>query len=65
MSTSIYTGLNPFNFISNPFCGPACEIFLMDAVIAVFNPFSVRRSRYTDNQIYTLLLQVWTGLEGG
>jgi hypothetical protein len=37
----------------NTFCRSACEMFLMNAVIAVFNSVSVRgRSRYTDNQIY-------------
>jgi hypothetical protein len=38
---------------ANTFCTSACEMFLMYAVIAVFNSISQRgRSRYTDNQIY-------------
>jgi hypothetical protein len=38
---------------TNSFCRSACEMFLMNAITAVFNWLSVRgRSRYTDNQIY-------------
>ena len=29
MSTSVYRGLNPFNFFTNTFCRSACEMFLM------------------------------------
>jgi len=47
-STSVCTGLNPFNFIRKHFLQICCEMFLMYAVIAVFNSLSVhRRSQYT------------------
>jgi hypothetical protein len=43
MSTSVYTGLNPFNFFAKTFCRSTCEMFLMYAVIAVFMSLSVLR----------------------
>jgi len=47
MSTSVYAGLNPFNFIRKHFLWICFEMF-MYAVIAVFNSLRVRgRSRYT------------------
>jgi len=48
MSTSVYNGLNPFNFIRQNFLQIYFEMFLMYAVIAVFNSLSARgQSRYT------------------
>jgi hypothetical protein len=37
MSTSVYTGLNPVNFIRKHFLQVCCEMLLMYAVTAVFN----------------------------
>jgi hypothetical protein len=42
MSTCVYTGLNPVNFIRKHFLQICCEMFLMNAVNAVFNSLSVR-----------------------
>jgi hypothetical protein len=54
-SIQVWTRLILF---ANTFCRSACEMFLVYAVIAVFNSLSIRgRSRYTadfDNQIYVL-----------
>jgi hypothetical protein len=54
MSTSVYTGLNTFNFIRKHFLQIACEMFLMYAVIAAFNSLSVK----------AVPLQAWSGPEG-
>jgi len=48
MSTSVYKGLPRLILFANTFCRSAREMFIMNAVIAVFNSLSVRgRSRYT------------------
>jgi hypothetical protein len=41
LSTSVYTGLNPLILFANTLFRSACEMFLMNAVIAVFNSLSV------------------------